>query len=68
MTRLSVSGMTCDHCTASVHKALTALPDAGTITVDLDRGEVAVSGAAPAATLIAALAEIGYPASLIAQN
>lgn len=67
MTRLSVPDMSCDHCKASVQSALGALPDAGTINVDLDRGEVAVSGPATPADLIAALAGIGFPAQVIAQ-
>jgi len=68
MTRLSVPDMSCDHCKASVTAALSALPDSGTITVDLDRGEVTVGGPSHPDPLIAALASIGFPARLIAQT
>lgn len=65
MTRLSVPDMSCGHCKASVETTLSALPDSGTIDVDLDRGEVAVSGPAAPAALVAALAGIGFPARVI---
>lgn len=67
MTRLSVPDMHCDHCKASVETALTALPDAGQIAVDLDRGEVSVTGTTPAPALIAALGDVGFAASVIPQ-
>ncbi len=68
MTRLSVPDMSCNHCKASVETALSALPDSGTITVDLAQGAVTVSGTAPAALLISALATIGFPAQVIPQG
>jgi copper chaperone len=64
MTRLSVPDMSCGHCKATVEAALGAVPLAGTIVVDLASRHVEVTGAAPAAALIAALAQAGYPAKL----
>ncbi len=65
MTLLSVPDMTCGHCRASVEAALSALPGAGEIAVDLPARRVSVSGPVAPATLISALDEIGFPASLL---
>lgn len=64
MTRLSVPDMSCGHCKASVLTALTPLSSA--VTVDLEKREVSVDGAADPARLIAALAAIGFPATAVA--
>ena len=66
MTRLSVPDMSCGHCKSSVTSALNALAGAGTVEVDLDRKEVAVSGDVAAEALVASLAAIGFPAQVIA--
>ncbi|RKQ35087.1 heavy-metal-associated domain-containing protein [Kocuria tytonis] len=39
-TTVNVSGMTCEHCTASVTEELTELPGVTSVTVDLHPGEV----------------------------
>ena len=65
MTLLSVPDMTCGHCRASVESALSALPGAGRITVDLPARRVDVSGPIAADTIIAALDEIGFPAEVV---
>lgn len=64
MTLLSVPDMSCGHCKASVEAALSALPGAAPITVDLANRQVTAQGAPEA--LIAALDQIGFPARLIA--
>jgi copper chaperone len=64
MTRLFVPDISCGHCKAAVEAALIAVPNAGPVTVDLALREVEVTGNAPAAALIAALARAGYPATL----
>ncbi len=66
MIRLSVPDMSCGHCKASVEGALAALPGAAPFTIDLQKREVEASGN-PAA-LLAALAEIGFPAQVITAN
>ena len=65
MTLLSVPDMNCGHCRASVESALSALPGVGEIAVDLQDRQVSVAGAIAPAQLIAALGEIGFPASVI---
>ena len=59
MTRYSVPDMSCSHCHASVTAALS--PIATRLEIDLPAREIAVEGPAPA-TVIATLAEIGFPA------
>lgn len=65
MTRLSVPDMTCGHCKASVETALSHIPGAAPVTVNLGAKEVEVEGTAPAEVLIKALDEIGFPAHVI---
>ena len=65
MTTLSIPDMTCGHCRASVETALSALPGAGAISVDLPTRQASVAGDLPAATLLAALDEIGFPATVV---
>lgn len=64
MTLLSIPDMSCGHCKASVEAALSALPGATPVVVDLATRQVQSQGAA--ADLIAALAKIGFPATEIA--
>ena len=64
MTTLSVPDMSCNHCKATVETALAAVPQSGTVTVDLAARKVQVAGPAPASALIAALDQAGYPASV----
>jgi copper chaperone CopZ len=42
--QLTVTGMTCDHCKASVTEALQACTGVGEVSVDLKKGVVSVSG------------------------
>lgn len=66
MTTLSIPDMTCSHCKASVESALRTLSDAGEITVDLSAKTATVTGAAAPASLLRALDEVGFPATVIA--
>lgn len=63
MTRLSVPDMSCGHCKASVEAAIARVDAAATVKVDLESRMVEVESAAPAPALIAALAEVGFPAT-----
>lgn len=65
MTTLAIPDMTCGHCKASVESALKALPDAGSITVDLAAKTVITSGPATPAALLKALDEVGFPATVV---
>ncbi len=60
MLTLSVTGMTCEHCIEAVTRAVRAIPGAGAVSVDLDRGIVAVQGSPDAGAVRAAIAEEGY--------
>ncbi len=64
MTILSVPDMSCNHCKATVEAALGAVPGAGAVTVDLTARKVEIAGPAPAAALIQALDQAGYPATV----
>ncbi|OYU17341.1 MAG: heavy metal transport/detoxification protein [Rhodobacteraceae bacterium PARR1] len=66
MTTLTVPDMSCGHCKASVLSALSALPDAGAVEVDLTAKTVTVTGPAQPAALIRALDAVGFPASVLA--
>ena len=64
MTRLSVPDMSCGHCKKAVEEALGAVPQVGTVLVDLTSRQVEVLGTAAPAALIAALDQAGYAARL----
>lgn len=63
--RLSVPDMSCGHCKAAVERAIAAEDAAASVSVDLAAREVEVMTALPAAKVMAALAEEGYPATLL---
>lgn len=60
MLHLKVFGMTCGHCVSAVSRAVRAVPGAGDVAVDLDRGEVTVQGDPDPSAVRAAIAEEGY--------
>jgi copper chaperone CopZ len=60
MLRLTVIGMTCDHCVATVARAVRALPGAGAVSVDLGSGMVAVQGNPDKDAVRAAITAAGY--------
>jgi copper chaperone len=64
MTRLSIPDMSCGHCKAAVEAALSGVPGAQPVAVDLARREAVIGGAAPTEALLAALAAAGYPAQV----
>ena len=68
MPKFSVPDMSCDHCRATIEKALAAVPGAGPVHVDLDAQQVTTEGAADSGTIVAALDEAGYPASEVASS
>lgn len=63
MTTFSVPDMSCNHCKMTVEKALGAVPEAGSVTVDLSSRQVEVGGKAPVDALLKALDQAGYPAT-----
>lgn len=64
MTKLSIPDMSCGHCRASITQALQPLPGVETITFDAENRTADIAGPVPAAALIAALDEIGFPAKV----
>lgn len=66
MIKLKIEGMTCGHCVMHVEKALAAVSGVeGKVEVTLRPGQAIVHGKARPETLIAAVREEGYEASLI---
>lgn len=57
---LIVTGMNCNHCRASVEKALTSVEGVTAVNVDLQSGEATVAGHADRAALVAAVESIGF--------
>ena len=64
MTQLSIPGMSCGHCKATVEGALSAVPGAGGVAVDLAARTAHVAGDAAVPALLAALDQAGYPAEV----
>jgi len=62
VTRVTVTGMTCDHCVASVSEEIAELVGVEDVDVVLETGEVTITSGAPLdpADVEAAVAEAGY--------
>ena len=61
----TATGMTCQHCVASVTKEVSELAHVSSVTVDLPTGKVTVESDAPISSdeVIAAINKAGYPAT-----
>ena len=61
----TATGMTCQHCVASVTKEVSELPHVTAVTVDLPTGTVTIDSDAPlqAEDVITAIDKAGYPAT-----
>ena len=67
MIKLKIEGMTCGHCVMGVKEALAAVPGVtGPVLVSLDPGEAQVEGAPDPQALLAAVAEEGFTAVVVA--
>lgn len=64
MTKLTVKGMSCNHCQNAVKSALEEVPGVSAVQVDLSAGTAAVEGSAPVEALVAAVVEAGYEAAV----
>jgi len=62
VTRVTVSGMTCSHCVASVSEEIRELAGVEDVDVVLETGEVTITSGSPIdpADVEAAVAEAGY--------
>lgn len=64
MINLKVEGMSCQHCKASVEKALKEVPGVADVDVSLEDGFAIVRGSSGVEQLLKALEEAGYPAEV----
>jgi copper chaperone CopZ len=66
--RLSISGMTCEHCRRHVTEALTSIAGVASATVDLEGSTATVELAAPPAPVVElrrAVEDAGYGADVL---
>jgi len=65
VTRLKVTGMTCNHCVMHTKKALEAVAGVENVEVTLEPGAATVSGNADSEQLINAVKNAGYDAEAV---
>ncbi len=65
MTKLNVPDMSCGHCKAAIEKAVAGVDADARVSVDLQNRTVSIDTKIPDATLINALKEGGYNATVI---
>jgi len=64
MTKLNIQGMTCGHCQRAVQEALEGVSGVSQADVSLEEHNATVEGDVDVQTLIAAVQEEGYQASV----
>ncbi|MDR0477397.1 MAG: heavy-metal-associated domain-containing protein [Desulfobulbaceae bacterium] len=62
MHTASIQGMSCQHCVASVAKALQTIPGVSEVSVDLSKGEANYAGDVNPAVVKEAINAIGFTA------
>lgn len=63
METYTIQGMTCEHCTRAVTRALAKVPRVTRVVgVDLARGEARIEGSPDEAAVVAAIRDEGYEA------
>lgn len=66
MIKLKIEGMSCNHCVGHVQQALAGVAGVqGSVEVSLAKGEALVPGAPDLQSLLAAVDEAGYTATLV---
>jgi copper chaperone len=63
MIELKVSGMSCQHCSGAVARALESVSGVESVQVDLATGLARIDGDASIEALVEAVAEAGYEAA-----
>jgi copper chaperone len=66
MLRLTVTGMDCDHCVATVTRAVQSVADVDAVEVDLPSGAVTVHGEPDVAAVQQAIVDEGYGVAMAA--
>ena len=61
----TVTGMTCEHCVASVTEEVSEVDGVRSVEVDLETGALTVEGDASEQDVIDAVAEAGYEAASV---
>lgn len=62
--QLTITGMSCGHCVASVEKALNSVTGVEQVEVTLEPGTAVIRGNAETDALIAAVSDAGFEAQL----
>ena len=60
MLKFKVTGMTCGHCVKAVTQAVQSIAPQAQVAVNLETGEVSITGATDKAAVSAAIAAEGY--------
>lgn len=60
MAKVTIKGMSCQHCVASVKEALEKIPGIKSVDVNLDKGEANYKGEASQDSVEAAIKKIGF--------
>ena len=60
MLKFKVTGMTCGHCVKAVTQAVQSISPQAQVAVNLETGEVSITGATDQAAVSAAIAAEGY--------
>ena len=63
MTTIKIKGMSCQHCVASVTKAIDGVSGTSNIQVNLDQGEAHYDGDVNPQTVVEAIEKTGFEAS-----
>ena len=65
MIELDVPDMTCNHCVATITRAVQGVDEGARCEVDLQTKRVHVDSALPPSDFVEALEEVGYTSSLL---
>ena len=60
MTTVKINGMSCQHCVASVTKAIQDVSGVSQVSVDLDKGEATYDGEVDQLVIKEAITKIGF--------
>lgn len=60
MVNITIKGMNCNHCKNSVEKAILALPNVESVTIDLASGQTSIVGNPSYASLVQAIESVGF--------